>query len=971
MSLDETVDNKTTNFYKKLPIILFLSVIVVGLAIALYLYDLEPYSLYFYGDAVAHAHSARAYFDSEHPGFFEHLGTVWLPLPHLLLTLLTMIDPLFRSGFAGLIVSLPSHAITCLILFKLIQRHTNHPLIPLAGSSLYAFNPNILYLSITPMTEAPFMLFFVFSAYYFQKWMFDSTIFFSRKENDNIASAQINEVLESSSSTGTRNLIISGAFISLATLCRYEGWIICFVLIILVLSYSLITWKRRQGSIKKTYIFVLAVFLIVSLSGIIFWVIWNWEQYGNPLEFATSPIYSAAGQALVGGNRALLYLQPLNVFNVYGKTTLYIFGPALIGGSIVGLFSSTVLSKDKDRNKRILLYILLIAAPVFTIISMIQGVGEMNLTRWFNSRFLIIAAPLIVLLNSMFLDYILKRTKNLKKKPKNVILLAIIAILFIYPTISPLFTVVAFDDALSQYYYEPRIDQISVGKFLQSAYDGDTKIYLITTGGQESNIALESGFPLKSFNVIRDTDSNSLRFLNPWLYTNYLVLSKEPKPENNFVANYWINNQDILQKYYHKIYENGNFMIFSTHANAVGCIQYDSPRTTIIVSCKSANLTDVYNSLKNLPFPTNSTGESSANQAAQILNEESPKIWFLNSNLEIANGSTFYINSSDTAWLKINSTAGTAHNITTHGNLLVDKAKITSWDSKINSYANTNTNGTVPRSYILTKDGNGNTNITNSEIAHLGYNHPGGFGLTFYTGSGSMIKNSKIHNLFSGFYSQNKVHDIAIQNNEIYNNTEYGIDPYGGTHDLIIKQNSISDNGKHGIICSIWCYHIIFEANKIYDNKEEGILFYKNISNSIIKNNVFSNNRDQIAIYDNSNNNTIYKNEIHGGKVGVRVTANSSHNLMKDNNINGTNFGIYILNNASNNVVDSNRIVNTTDTGILIQDSETNGNVFKNNLLLDSQKNDINRINQNANQSLFINNTIGSSVKQGDLINAQ
>ena len=40
--------------------------------------------LLLYGDAVAHLHIARRIFDSSNPGLSQ-LGSVWLPLPHLLL----------------------------------------------------------------------------------------------------------------------------------------------------------------------------------------------------------------------------------------------------------------------------------------------------------------------------------------------------------------------------------------------------------------------------------------------------------------------------------------------------------------------------------------------------------------------------------------------------------------------------------------------------------------------------------------------------------------------------------------------------------------------------------------------------------------------------------------------------------------------------------------------------------------------
>ena len=56
-----------------------------------------------YGDALSHELIARRVLDSLNPGVGQ-LGTVWLPLPSLLLTPLVWIDPLWRSGLAGAIL---------------------------------------------------------------------------------------------------------------------------------------------------------------------------------------------------------------------------------------------------------------------------------------------------------------------------------------------------------------------------------------------------------------------------------------------------------------------------------------------------------------------------------------------------------------------------------------------------------------------------------------------------------------------------------------------------------------------------------------------------------------------------------------------------------------------------------------------------------------------------------------------------
>ena len=107
--------------------------------------------------------TARTFVDSDNPGIIQ-LGTVWLPLPHIMMMPFSLVDSLFSSGFAGL-VNLPLHALTSVLIYKIILTQTKRPWIAIIGGLLYASNPNLLYLGITAMTEAPFLLFFVASIY--------------------------------------------------------------------------------------------------------------------------------------------------------------------------------------------------------------------------------------------------------------------------------------------------------------------------------------------------------------------------------------------------------------------------------------------------------------------------------------------------------------------------------------------------------------------------------------------------------------------------------------------------------------------------------------------------------------------------------------------------------------------------------------------------------------------------------------
>jgi mannuronan 5-epimerase len=90
-----------------------------------------------------------------------------------------------------------------------------------------------------------------------------------------------------------------------------------------------------------------------------------------------------------------------------------------------------------------------------------------------------------------------------------------------------------------------------------------------------------------------------------------------------------------------------------------GCINYDSSTKTITVSCNSARLSDVYNQIYDNSILAKQSQDGN---------------WFLSTNLVISKDATFYINSTDTKWLKISSLAGTnntSFGITVYGSLKV------------------------------------------------------------------------------------------------------------------------------------------------------------------------------------------------------------------------------------------------------------------------------------------------------------
>src|ERR671919_101139 len=311
------------------------------------------------------------------------------------------------------------------------------------------------------------------------------------------------------------------------------------------------------------------------------------------------------------------------------------------------------------------------------------------------------------------------------------------------------------------------------------------------------------------------------------------------------------------------------------------CVTFDSEVRMITTNCETANLTQIDSQIKN----------------PDVIRKDAnvDKGWILNAGITVAENATLYINSSDTSWLKIIADGETAHPILVIGSLKIDSAKITSWNPNTNNYTSSEDShrngedvqiGTPRPFFVVEEDTTGTTDITNSEIAYLGYEsgYGGGHtGLRYEGGDGSIIRGNNIHNLYFAFYSK-EVGEMRVENNHIHDNIHYGLDPHTGTHDMSIKNNTIHDNGSIGIICSLDCYNIVIEDNKVYNNTKMGIMFSRNMFNSIARNNFVSNEENGIVISE-SHNNEIYNNTVSNSGRGIDVDEDSYENVIYNNTI--------------------------------------------------------------------------------------
>jgi mannuronan 5-epimerase len=327
--------------------------------------------------------------------------------------------------------------------------------------------------------------------------------------------------------------------------------------------------------------------------------------------------------------------------------------------------------------------------------------------------------------------------------------------------------------------------------------------------------------------------------------------------------------------------DNNDFSLATSSSTpSSSCIAYNPEEKIITITCKSATLTDINNQLKD----------------PDVLHKETTNgVWLLNAGIVIEHGATLYINSIDTSWLKINADGEAAYPIVISGSLKIDSVKVTSWNPNTNGYATTEDShregvdvevGT-PRPYIrIQEEATGTTDITNSELAYLGYEGglgAGRSGLRYDGGDGSIVRGNNIHNMWFAFYSDG-VGGMVVENNHIHHNGHYGLDPHTGTHNMIIRNNTVHDNGAIGIICSVDCHNVTVEKNKIYNNTNMGIMLSRNMYDSVVRHNIVSNQEQGIVISE-SRNNEIYNNTVSDSGSGIDMDEDSFENVVYNNTI--------------------------------------------------------------------------------------
>lgn len=256
-----------------------------------------------YGDAIAHINIARRVFDSRTPGLLQ-LGTVWLPLPHLLIIPFIIPTKMWRAGAGGSIPSMAGYVFAVIGIFRLVRTtlsRGNEPdpharFAAWIAAIVFAANPNLIYMQSTAMGESVYLAFFLWSVVFFAERM-----------------------------RGRNTLTKSALCLAGACLTRYDGWFLAATMMIVVAvifafryagtgerssfdstrsgatavgrgdtSGVRVALQGRESETQRARAFAPAVikFLLIAASAPVLWLAYNGIIYRNPLEFANGP-YSA------------------------------------------------------------------------------------------------------------------------------------------------------------------------------------------------------------------------------------------------------------------------------------------------------------------------------------------------------------------------------------------------------------------------------------------------------------------------------------------------------------------------------------------------------------------------------------------------------------------------------------------------------------------------------------------------------
>lgn len=333
-----------------------------------------------YNDARSHLDIGRRVVEGLKPGLAQ-LGSVWLPLPHVLMIPTVWNDFFWHTGLSGAIQSMISFVITGVLIVAFLRHLKIGIFGQLAGVIAFVLNLNVLYLQSTAMTELLLIATMLASSYELLRWYTSEKLVY---------------------------LVRTAFWIMLATLIRYDGWFLLFHATVLVVLFA---WKRYGFKQMEGVFFF---FTTLAGVGVVLWFLWNLAIFNDPLYFALGP-YSARSQQEQIEHAGLLLTKGNVGFSLYVYLAATIYNIGLFP-SLLALFGAFIFCFDKKISTRAKIVATTLISPfIFNVLALFLGHSVLFLPDiigdgWFNVRYGIMLIPAV----AISIGYLVDRLKSLR-----------------------------------------------------------------------------------------------------------------------------------------------------------------------------------------------------------------------------------------------------------------------------------------------------------------------------------------------------------------------------------------------------------------------------------------------------------------------------------------------------------------------------------------------------------------------------
>jgi hypothetical protein len=484
---------------------------LIALTVVAWYWSFTTNNVLTYNDAASHLNIARRVIDNLTPGIAQ-IGTVWLPLPHLLMLVLAWNDTLWHTALAGSVVSMTAFVVFVVYIYKSLYTLTDSRWAAAIGAAVAACNPNLLYLQTTPMTESILLATFGLSTYYFIRYL----------QGEKIV-----------------DLFLLGIWVAMSTLTRYDGWFL-FICMLLVLTLHALIHRSRK---KAEGVFIL--FLTIGGFGIFLWLIWNLSIFSDALYFMYGP-YSARAQQSV-----LKSVGQLPTEGSWYNSSLY-FAWSVISnnGAVVLAMAGIGLANmfTKLKNHKYLYLITILAVPaVFNILALYAGHSAMNVPQaptnpgYFNIRYGLMVLPSLSILIGIMATY---------KYLRYLALIGVVVQTILFAKAGLPVTLVDGQQGLKNTYYT-----VEASQWLRENYQGGL---ILTSLASHDAFVARTGLPMRNYvhEGTRDHWKNSLQ--TPGKDIIYIALLSFP-PDSVYRA---ISENPAFTQHYELIHSYGTFEIY-------------------------------------------------------------------------------------------------------------------------------------------------------------------------------------------------------------------------------------------------------------------------------------------------------------------------------------------------------------------------------------------------------------------------